>query len=98
MPATGEPHSPALLLSGRYVARATRGGPVVDISGRCDRRFGAVKDAFAQNFTDAGDVGASVAVTLDGELVVDLWGGSQDEAGTVPWEQDTLINVFSTTK
>jgi CubicO group peptidase (beta-lactamase class C family) len=71
---------------------------VTDISGRCDRRFSAVKHAFAQNFEDAGDVGASVAVTLGGELVVDLWGGYQDEAGTMPWEQDTLINVFSTTK
>ena len=45
-----------------------------------------------------GDVGASVAVTLDGELVVDLWGGTLDEAGTTPWERDTIINVFSTTK
>src|SRR5215216_1316035 len=68
---------------------ATRGGLVVDISGRCDRRFGPVKDAFAQNFEDAGDIGASVAVTLGGDLVVDLWGGFQDETATVPWEQDT---------
>ena len=39
-----------------------------------------------------------MAVTIDGELVVDLWGGTQDEAGTTPWEEDTIINVFSTTK
>jgi CubicO group peptidase (beta-lactamase class C family) len=71
---------------------------VVDISGRCPQGFGAVRDAFAENFEVDGDVGASVAVTLDGELVVDLWGGTQDVAGTVPWEEDTIINVFSTTK
>jgi CubicO group peptidase (beta-lactamase class C family) len=71
---------------------------VVDISGRCDDGFGAVKDAFAENFAVEGDVGASVAVTKGDELVVDLWGGSQDEAGAVPWQEDTIINVFSTTK
>ena len=60
---------------------------MVDISGRCDDGFGAVKDAFAANFADDGDVGASVAVTIDGELVVDLWGGTQDRAGTMPWER-----------
>ena len=71
---------------------------VVDISGRCGEGFGKVKDAFAENFTVEGDVGASVAATIDGELVVDLWGGTQDQAGNVPWEEDTIINVFSTTK
>ncbi len=48
---------------------------------------------------DAGtDVGASVAVLVDGEPVVDIWGGSVDEAGTAPWERDTITNVWSTTK
>ena len=71
---------------------------MVDISGRCDAGFGAVKDAFAENFEQEGDVGASAAVAMNGELVVDLWGGLQDEALGVPWQEDTLINVFSTTK
>ncbi|MEO5901259.1 MAG: serine hydrolase domain-containing protein, partial [Ilumatobacteraceae bacterium] len=71
---------------------------MVDISGKCGPAFGAVKDAFAANFEQNGDVGASVAVTIDGELVVDIWGGTQDVAGTTPWEEDTIINVFSTTK
>src|SRR5688500_6639467 len=60
------------------------GIPMVDISGRCPPGYGAVRDAFAENFEVDGDVGASVAVTLDGELVVDLWGGTQDVEGTVP--------------
>lgn len=71
---------------------------MVDISGDCGARFGAVKDAFAANFTTNGDVGASVALVHDGELVVDLWGGTLDTAGTTPWERDTIINVWSTTK
>ena len=70
----------------------------VDISGTCSDNFGAVKDAFAANFTQNGDVGASVAIVKDGELVVDLWGGFQDRAGTQAWKPDTIINVFSTTK
>jgi CubicO group peptidase (beta-lactamase class C family) len=70
----------------------------VDISGTCSDNFAAVKDAFAANFTQNGDVGASVAIVKDGELVVDLWGGFQDRAGTQAWKPDTIINVFSTTK
>jgi CubicO group peptidase (beta-lactamase class C family) len=69
-----------------------------DISGTCAPELGAVKDAFAANFATNGDVGASAAVVMNGELVVDLWGGHQDAARTTPWERDTIINVFSTTK
>jgi len=71
---------------------------MVDISGRCAERFAKVKDAFASNFDRNGDVGASCAVALHGELVVDLWGGTLDAEGTTPWVEDTIINVFSTTK
>ncbi len=70
----------------------------IDISGSCTSRFAAVKDAFAKNFATNGDVGASVAVVMNGELVIDLWGGYQDVHGTTPWQRDTIINVFSTTK
>jgi CubicO group peptidase (beta-lactamase class C family) len=70
----------------------------VDISGTCSDEFAAVKDAFAANFTQNGDVGASVAIVKDGELIVDLWGGFQDRAATQAWQPDTIINVFSTTK
>ncbi|MFZ5835141.1 MAG: serine hydrolase domain-containing protein [Pseudomonadota bacterium] len=73
-------------------------GTNIDISGSCAARLGAVKDAFAANFSVNNDVGASVAVVMDGELAVDLWGGHQDVARTTPWARDTIINVFSTTK
>jgi CubicO group peptidase (beta-lactamase class C family) len=70
----------------------------IDISGNCADKLGAVKDAFAVNFAKNGDVGASVAVVMNNELVVDLWGGYQDVRRTTPWQRDTIINVFSTTK
>ena len=70
----------------------------IDISGTCSDTLAAVKDAFAANFIDSGDVGASVAVVMDDEVVIDLWGGHQDVERTTPWREDTIINVFSTTK
>lgn len=67
------------------------------IEGTCDERFEAVRDALAASL-DKDDVGASVAVYLDGAPVVDLWGGYADEARTRPWERDTITAVWSTTK
>ena len=64
--------------TGAQLARHEGGTMQVDISGTCAATLSAVKDAFAANFTEHGDVGASVAVVKDGELVVDLWGGHQD--------------------
>ncbi|MGE0540137.1 MAG: serine hydrolase domain-containing protein [Dehalococcoidia bacterium] len=71
---------------------------MTEIQGACDERFAAVGAAMAQNFQQGLDVGASVAVTVDGELVVDLWGGHVDAAQSIPWERDTITNVWSTTK
>jgi CubicO group peptidase (beta-lactamase class C family) len=71
---------------------------MTEIHGNIQRGFEPVREAMAANFDQHGDVGASVAVTLNGELVVDLWGGSADEARTTPWQQDTITNVWSTTK
>ncbi|HVN83649.1 MAG TPA: serine hydrolase domain-containing protein [Candidatus Binatia bacterium] len=68
------------------------------ISGICDSKFAAVRDAFAANFEAGGEVGASFAATIDGKPVVDLWAGHADAARTRPWERDTIVNVFSTTK
>lgn len=70
----------------------------IDIHGSCDSRFEGVRTQFAKNFSEHGDVGASVAVTLNGEFVVDLWAGHRDAKGTEAWESDTLVNVYSTTK
>jgi CubicO group peptidase (beta-lactamase class C family) len=71
---------------------------MADIHGTCDERFDGVRDAFAKNFDDGLDVGASACVIVDGKKVVDIWGGTVDEAGTTAWQEDTIINVWSTTK
>ena len=70
----------------------------VEIHGRCDEKFARVKDAFAKNFEDGLDIGASVAVTVEGENVVDLWAGNLVDADDKPWQEDTIVNVWSTTK
>ncbi len=68
------------------------------VDGTCAPRFAGVRDAFAANFASGLDVGASVAVAVDGALEVDLWGGYADGERTRPWERDTIVTVFSTTK
>ena len=60
-------------------------------------RFARVREAFDESFL-GGEVGAALAVTVDGELVVDLFGGHRDAAKTLPWQRDTIVNVYSTTK
>ena len=70
----------------------------MNIEGHCDPRFARVRDVFAENFRTRDEVGASVAVTVDGKSVIDLWGGHADQARTTPWTRDTLVNVYSTTK
>ena len=68
------------------------------VHGFCDPRFERARAAFAANFATGADMGASFAAIIDGAFVVDLWGGFSDAAGTKPWEKDTIVNVYSTTK
>ncbi len=67
------------------------------VEGHCDTRFAAVADAFVANFEQRDEVGASCAITLEGETVVDLWGGRITRGGEA-WQRDTLCTVFSSTK
>jgi CubicO group peptidase (beta-lactamase class C family) len=69
----------------------------MEISGTCDERFTPIRDVFASNFKNGLEVGASVAVTVDGVPVVDLWAG-EAAAGGSAWQRDTIVNVYSTTK
>ncbi|OPF78851.1 EstA family serine hydrolase [Streptomyces antioxidans] len=69
-----------------------------EITGHCDARFAPVRDALAGQLESGEELGASIAVDLDGETVVDLWGGWRDAERQVPWTSDTIVNVWSTTK
>jgi CubicO group peptidase (beta-lactamase class C family) len=71
--------------------------PLAEVHGGYDERFAGVRDALAQQL-DGEELGASIAVDLDGETVVDIWGGYRDEERMTPWTQDTIVNVWSTTK
>lgn len=64
----------------------------------CDEGFEPVREAFEANFTDPGELGAAVAVVVDGRVVVDLWGGLADAHTERPWGQDTPVLVYSATK
>ena len=68
------------------------------IHGSCASDFAGVRDAFERNFALGREVGAAVAVWVDGALAVNLWGGWADAAGTRPWRQNTLTTVLSGTK
>ena len=61
-------------------------------------RFAPMRAVFEDGFASGAEVGASVCVTVDGETVVDLWGGFADADRTRPWQRDTIINVYSVTK
>lgn len=69
-----------------------------EIHGHVEPRFTAVRDAFAQNFANGEENGSAFCMTLEGKPVVDIWAGFADDAQTKPWQQDTIVNVYSTTK
>jgi CubicO group peptidase (beta-lactamase class C family) len=68
------------------------------VHGSCVGEFRSVADVLEANIESGEELGAAIAIDLDGETVVDIWGGWRDEARTQPWEQDTIVNVWSTTK
>jgi CubicO group peptidase (beta-lactamase class C family) len=70
----------------------------LEIHGDCAPQFEGVREAFAQLFAAPSEVGGAVAIQQEGRMVVDLWAGHADAARSRPWQRDTLVNVFSTTK
>ena len=68
------------------------------VHGHCDSRFSKVADALAGEIAKGEELGASIALDIDGELVVDIWGGHADRAKTTAWGEDTIVNFFSCTK
>jgi CubicO group peptidase (beta-lactamase class C family) len=70
----------------------------MEVHGTCDPKFQSVRQEFEKNFRERGEVGASVCVTLQGKMVVDLWGGMAHADTQTPWTADTVGIVFSSTK
>ena len=71
---------------------------MTEVHGSHQSRFAPVHAALEKNLQSGEELGASLVVDIDGEIVVDLWGGHRDEARTVPWDEHTITNVWSTTK
>ncbi len=72
--------------------------PESTVHGFVADKFSSVRDAFEANLTSGADIGASCCATLEGETIMDLWGGFADQEKTRPWGKDTIVNVYSTTK
>ena len=68
------------------------------LNGHVDPRFEPLRDVLESNLASGAECGLSVTVDIDGATVVDVYGGHADEARTRPWEPDTIVNVWSTTK
>src|SRR5258705_12222422 len=75
-----------------------RGFAVGEIEGFSNAPFEKLVDVLSATLDNGGDLGASVAVTVEGEMVADFWGGWADAARTTPWQRDTIVNCWSTTK
>ncbi len=68
------------------------------VQGFCDPRFDGIRKTFEEGFRSREEIGAALAVTLDGKPIADLWGGYADPARTRTWGENTIANVYSTTK
>lgn len=68
------------------------------IHGSVAPSFEEIKTEFRKNFVEHDEVGAACVIYYKGEKVVDLWGGYRDHKTHAPWEEDTLVLVFSVTK
>ena len=71
---------------------------MAEVQGTCDPTFEAVRGALAEQLESGNELGASIVVDVDGRTVVDIWGGWCDVEHTTPWAEDTIVNVWSTTK
>jgi CubicO group peptidase (beta-lactamase class C family) len=71
---------------------------MTDLHGTHDARFAGVRDALERNLASGEELGASLVLDIDGDIVVDVWGGFRDQDRTTAWDEHTITNVWSTTK
>ena len=70
----------------------------METQGRFDEKFKSIVDCYEEQFALGLDIGSSLAITYEGEMVVDIWAGTRDKAQSLPWNENTIVNVFSSTK
>ena len=71
---------------------------MAEVHGTADAKLEPVREVLAEQLESGNELGASIVVDVGGETLLDIWGGWRDEAKTVPWTEDTIVNVWSTTK
>lgn len=71
---------------------------MAQVQGYCNAQFSKLRDLMQEFIASRQDIGASLCINVDGDNVVDIWGGYADVSTKKPWEKDTVVNVFSTTK
>jgi CubicO group peptidase (beta-lactamase class C family) len=86
------------LIAGHEPCRSRDWESAMEVHGHCQGRYAGTKMMMAANLASGADLGASFCATIDGEPVVDIWGGWADVEKTRRWEADTIVNVYSTTK
>jgi len=85
-------------MAAEILDRVAVDGQMIDIRGECPAAFNAILSAFANNFRDRRELGASYCVYLGGRKVVDLWAGHRDPRRTTLWTGDTLVGMASVVK
>lgn len=70
----------------------------IDLHGHCAPDFAGLKDVFARQFADGEEIGARITLIRRGEVAVDLWAGFRDLERTKPWQDDTIVCIWSATK
>jgi len=68
------------------------------VSGYCDEKFTEAKEVFSKSITSGFELGAAITMEIEGETVLDLWGGVDNPSKGTQWQEDTIVNVFSSTK
>ena len=71
---------------------------MAEVHGTADARLEPVREVLAEQLDSDNELGASIVVDVGGETLLDIWGGWRDETRTTPWAEDTIVNVWSTTK
>ena len=68
------------------------------VSGYCDKKFAEAREVFSKSITSGFELGAAISMEIEGETVLDLWGGVDNPSKGTEWQEDTIVNVFSSTK
>ena len=68
------------------------------VNGYCDEKFSEAREVFSKSINTGFELGAAISLEIEGETVLDLWGGVDNPSTGTKWQENTIVNVFSSTK